>query len=363
LISKGQLKIFVEFPYADDREFTELAGDYKNPQKHATLLQRNKQDLFIQRTIDDLKYSVNIQSGNDLKYDQPDAAKNPHRLVITPTNSSSNFTFAFSKNPTVDSRPENIFNESAEGWKKYWLSGAAVDFSECTDSRAPELERRIVLSQYLLKVNNAGSLPPAETGLLKNSWYGKFHLEMVWWHGVHFGMWNRWNEVDKMLNVYKNFLPTSIERAKRQGYAGARWPKATGNIDREWPFVIHAFLIWQQPHPIYFAELDYRLHPTKQTLEKWKDVVFATADFMASYPVYDSAAKQYNLEAPLFLVSENTNHDSTRNPAFELSYWRYGLRKAVEWRKRLQLADEPKWNTVLEKISSFTSRKQQVCNV
>jgi hypothetical protein len=70
--------------------------------------------------------------------------------------------------------------------------------------------------------------------------------------------------------------------------------------------VIHAFLIWQQPHPIYFAELDYRLHPTKQTLEKWKDVVFATADFMASYPVYDSAAKQYNLEAPLFLVSENT---------------------------------------------------------
>jgi len=51
--------------------------------------------------------------------------------------------------------------------------------------------------------------------------------------------------------------------------------------------VIHAFLIWQQPHPIFFAEMDYRAHPSEQTLEKWKDVVFATADFLASYPALD----------------------------------------------------------------------------
>jgi hypothetical protein len=202
-----------------------------------------------------------------------------------------------------------------------------------------------------MKVNNAGSLPPAETGLLKNSWYGKFHFEMIWWHGVHFALWNRWNSLDKMLGVYQDFLPTSIARAKKQGYPGARWPKATANIDREWPFIIHAFLIWQQPHPIYFAELDYRLHPTRQTLEKWKDVVFRTADFMASYPIYDSVAKQYNLDAPVFLVSENTNPDSTKNPAFELSYWRYGLRKAIEWRKRLQLPEAPAWNAVLQNLA------------
>jgi hypothetical protein len=58
-----------------------------------------------------------------------------------------------------------------------------------------------------LKVNNAGSTAPAETGLIKNSLVWQISLEMVWWHGVHFGMWNRWNEVDKMLNVYKNFYP------------------------------------------------------------------------------------------------------------------------------------------------------------
>jgi hypothetical protein len=154
-----------------------------------------------------------------------------------------------------------------------------------------------------------------------------------------------------MLNVYQRFLPTSIERARRQGYTGARWPKATGNIDREWPFIIHAFLVWQQPHPIYFAELDYRLHPTKQTLNKWKDVVFASAEFMASYPAFDSVKKQYNLGPPLFLMSENSNHDSTLNGVFELGYWRYGLRTAIEWRKRLGLTEAPAWNNVLRNLA------------
>lgn len=173
---------------------------------------------------------------------------------------------------------------------------------------------------------------------------------MIWWHGVHFALWNRWDELDKMLNVYQKFLPTSTERAKKQGYQGARWPKSTGNIDRQWPFIIHAFLIWQQPHPIYFAELDYRQHPTRQTLEKWKDVVFATADFMASYPVLDSISGYYNLNSPLYIMSENTDHNATKNPAFELSYWRYGLRTAIEWRKRLQLPDSNSWNSVLKNL-------------
>jgi hypothetical protein len=352
LISKGQLKIAINFPYADDREFTEYIGDYSNPQKHTTTLLRTVKNLIVKRTIDDLHYSVVIKSGRDISYEQMESVKNPHKLVITPTSNLSNFTFLFSKDSVIENNPaENIFTASADGWRKYWLSGAAVDFSKCTDTRALELERRVVTSQYLMKVNNAGSLPPAETGLMKNSWYGKFHFEIIWWHGVHFALWNRWNDLDNMLDVYRNFLPTSIERAKKQGYPGVRWPKATGNIDREWPFIIHAFLIWQQPHPIYFAELDYRLHPTKQTLDKWKDVVFATADFMASYPTYDSAAKQYNLDAPIFLVSENTNHDSTKNPAFELSYWRYGLRTAIEWRKRLQLPEAPAWNAVLKNLA------------
>jgi len=352
LISKGQLKIAIEFPYADSREGSDFVGDYSGIEKHTTVLQNNKRNLFIERKMDDLSYFVTVKSTNKIKYQQDASGKNPHKLLIIPANNLTNFTFTFSQDSkTENDKPENLFMASAQGWEKYWLSGGAIDFSECTDERAFELERRIVLSQYHMKVNNAGSLPPPESGLLKNNWYGKFHFEMLWWHGVHFALWNRWDELDRMLNVYQKFLPTSIERAKKQGYQGARWPKSTGNVDREWPFLIHAFLIWQQPHPIYFAELDYRQHPTKQTLEKWKNVVFATADFMASYPVYDSISGHYNLNSPLFIASENTDQATTKNPAFELSYWKYGLRTAVEWRKRLQMPDSPVWNSVLKNLA------------
>ncbi|HEX8546978.1 MAG TPA: hypothetical protein VF691_08460 [Cytophagaceae bacterium] len=352
LISKGQLKIFVEFPYADDREYTDFVGDFASPQKHTSTLQSKDRSLYVTRTVDDLKYFVKIASLNKVKLGQIDSSNNPHKILIVPTENISKFTFAFSKDSIGKKKSQDdIFHASKAGWEKYWLSGAAIDFSECTDPRAKELERRVVISQYLMKVNNSGSLPPAESGLMKNNWYGKFHFEMLWWHGVHFALWNRWNELDEMLTVYKRYLATSIERAKRQGYEGARWTKAAGNIDRDWPFVINAVLIWQQPHPIYFADLDYRLHPTEETLEKWKEVVFATAEFMASYPVYDSAHKRYNLVPPLATASENTPMDSTINPAFELGYWRYGLRTAIKWRKKLRLPASTNWNEVLSKLA------------
>ena len=66
---------------------------------------------------------------------------------------------------------------SSGHWQNYWTQGAVADFSQCTDVRAKELERRVVLSQYLLAIQCAGSTPPQETGLTYNSWFGKFHLE------------------------------------------------------------------------------------------------------------------------------------------------------------------------------------------
>src|SRR5699024_3354234 len=66
---------------------------------------------------------------------------------------------------------------------------AAIDLGAADDPRAEEIERRTVLSRYLQRVHAAGHLPPAETGLLANSWRGKFHLEMHWWHAAHFALW------------------------------------------------------------------------------------------------------------------------------------------------------------------------------
>ena len=160
---------------------------------------------------------------------------------------------------------------------------------------------------------------------------------------------------DNYLNVYKDFMPKALERAKSEGRSGARWPKCTGNFNREWPGSAHAYLIWHEPHPIYFAEMQYRQKPAPETLEKWKDVVLNTADYMADYLFYDKKTKQYVLGPPVVVVSENTDPLQTINPIFELGYFRYGLRTALEWADRLGLSEKrtKKWKEVLSKMASL----------
>lgn len=110
-------------------------------------------------------------------------------------------------------------------------------------------------------------------------------------------------------------------------------------------------LIWQQPHPIYFAEMDYRLHSTAETLEKWRTIIFETADFMADYAYYEKENNRYILGPQLYIVSENTKPETTYNPSFELGYWRFGLKTAQVWRERLGLNRNKKWDEVLTKLS------------
>ena len=127
------------------------------------------------------------------------------------------------------------FEDSKYFWKNFWTNGAAVDLSETSDPRAKELERRIVLSQYLTAINCSGSLPPQETGLTTNSWYGKFHLEMHWWHSAQFALWNRLPMLEKSLNWYIKVLPSARGRAIQQGYKGVRWAKMTEPDGRDAP--------------------------------------------------------------------------------------------------------------------------------
>lgn len=68
---------------------------------------------------------------------------------------------------------DTISLRAAAYWRDFWRSGAAVDFSGSTNPRAAELERRVVLSQYLTAVNCSGTTPPQEAGLITNSWQGK----------------------------------------------------------------------------------------------------------------------------------------------------------------------------------------------
>lgn len=353
LLRKGQVSVFIDFPYAEKNQMAALVGTYDHASAHKSVLEKQTSHTAqIARSMDDAKYYATLQWATPARFVQPSGDATHLFQLMADNTEQLVFSCLFSRDETV-SVPQagQLFVESASDWQAFWQSGAAIDLSESTDPRWKELERRIVLSQYVMKINEAGSLPPQESGLVNNGWYGRFHFEMIWWHGVHYALWNRWPLLDKSLAVYRNFLSTSKERAKKQGYKGARWPKCTADFDREWPHLIHATLIWQQPHPIYFAELDYRLHPTRETLNKWKDVVFASADFMADFAYLDKSKGVYVLGPPVYLVSENSDPKVTINPSFELGYWRFGLRVANEWRERLGLNEENKWREVEDKLS------------
>ena len=314
-----------------------------------TLTSPNQASLA--RTVDADAYNVAVAwndgatlAGTDEKH---------HYVLAASASNCLEFVCAFSPNPMAGALPSFAATHAASSvhWHGFWKQGGAIDLSGSTDPRANELERRIVLSQYLTAVNCAGSLPPQESGLMNNGWNGKFHMEMYWWHGAHYALWDRWPLLQRSLDIYSKDLSSAREKAARQGYKGARWPKCTGPEGRESPHPIHAMLIWQQPHPIFFAELDYRAHPTPDTLRAWGDIVMDTADFMASFAVHEKDSDRYVLGPPIYTVPETSDPDKVYNPAFELTYWRFGLETAQQWRERMGLPRKPEWDTVLHGLA------------
>jgi hypothetical protein len=349
LLHQGRLGVRLQFPYGTGDTST---ADWTKPDAHETSL---SQDLprgatFVRKLDND---SYFVAAGWTVGATLAEVAK--HTFVLTPAKDAGALEFACVFTPKPDSTTLPSFDQVRDGvrdhWNRFWSTGGAIDLSGSKDSRWPELERRIVLSQYLTAIQCAGSYPPQETGLAYNSWYGKFHLEMHWWHAAHFALWNRLPLLEKSLGYYQSILPRAEGTAKRQGYTGARWPKMTNPSGAESPSPVGPFLIWQQPHPIFYAELCYRTHSDRATLEKYKGIVFETAEFMASYPAWDKDTKRYVLGPILQCAQEIFPKDHTLDPTFELTYWRWGLQVAQQWRERLGLPRVEKWDEVLQHLA------------
>jgi hypothetical protein len=175
---------------------------------------------------------------------------------------------------------------------------------------------------------------------------------MYLWHILQFARWNQWALLRRSTpQTYANLLLTSHARASFQGYTGARWGKMTDPSGRDAPGEINSLLIWQQPHPMHFAEVEYRSFPTAETLGKWDAILTGTADFMASFAWYNASSGRYDLGPPMYPVSENTNPNMTRNPTFELAYWRFGLDVAMKWKERQGLRIPTPWTTVRDNLA------------
>jgi len=87
-----------------------------------------------------------------------------------------------------------------------------------------------------------------------------------------------------------------------------------------------------------------------------QDLVFTTADFLASYTHFDSTSGKYVLGPPLIPAQEIYGPEGCRNPSFELAYWAFGLQIAQTWRKRLGLPEDPIWNHVFQNLSPLPVR-------
>jgi hypothetical protein len=356
LVRTSGLGVFFDFPYATDKNKFDapFVGLFNATSNHTTAITYRNRGAVITHTLDSTTYVADIAWEGYARISRLHDTE--HKYILAASQNSESLSFTITYAPRPMNQPETygtIKRQAASWWSDYWLSGAFVSLPIASNSSANELQRRTILSQYLLAVNGAGKDPAQESGLVSNGWYGKVHAEMFFWHLAHWMFWNKWNLYDRSIGVYKRFLPSSFDRAKKQGYQGARLGKMSDPSGRSAPGEINSLLIWQQPHPMYFAEMEYRAFPSAETLEKWDDILTGVADFMASYAWYNETTKVYDLGPPMYPVSENTNPNQTINPTFELAYWRFGLDIAGKWQSRQNKSVPDSWKHVHDNLAPF----------
>lgn len=131
--------------------------------------------------------------------------------------------------------------------------------------------------------------------------------------------------------------------------------KMTDPSGIEAPSKVGSFLIWQQPHYIYLAELVYRANPTEETLKTYYDLVQKTAEFMVSFAEYDGMGNRYVLRGAI-PAQETLRAFETINPPFELSYWHFALTTAQKWRERMGEGRNLQWDEMIDKLSPLAAK-------
>ena len=382
LLKTGALTLRVRFPYAYDFSVSKNNPPitWDKPDAHTTTITaRGPQYAQLARVIDTT--TLNVKLAWDAPADFTETAPHDFRLALANNSATDEITLTCEFTPTnpEPTRPINVTsaavlaaaNEpatalpshadilaaSAAAWRDFWTKGGIIDLSASSDPRANELERRVIQSLYDVRVNYAGHFPPSECGLVTPTWFGKHNAEVYFIHSAQFYQWGHTDLLERGLSWYLQILPVAKASAAEKGCAGACWPKMSGPDGQPAPGGINPFLIWNQPNPIYLAELVYRAaakespEAARAALDKYRDLVLSTGDYLASYAYYDTATKRYILGPPLKASSEGEGEEHTQNPTFELALWWWGIHLAQQWRERLGLEPSSKYDDILEKLS------------
>lgn len=376
LIASGDLEIELDFPYPPihkvqaTSDFEVFMGTYEFPLNHTTSIvhhcRRSKSDAaHIYHKMQEMRYFLNMRWPEDLSLsltrdEAPgsDSIK-AHRYTISPRAKQATDRISLTANYALELNippiPAEVRERNSLDWNRYWLEGGFVDLTASTNPKAPELQRRIILSQYAMRINSAATgQPPQESGLVYNGWWGKFHLEMVVWHCAQWATWGRHKYLDRIFPaVYETILPETVKLTQRKGWKGARWPKMTELVTKGGisPGETRAYLQWQQPMPMYLASLAYKAAPRRETLERWDRILTYTADYMADFAWYNNATGQFDLGPPIQGVTENSAPTEIYNLAYELAYWKWALDVACGWKEKLGKECPEAWVTVSENLA------------
>lgn len=344
LVAQGKLRARLAFPRGHDVSVKNTPPlDWSRPDDHSSTLTTSGHLGFdtISRRVGTTSYVV-VSEHSRLT----EAARHEFEIRGDAGDSTLELTLGFAQREFQWKEKPDVFAASAAHWKRFWQSGAAVDFTGSTNPLAEKFEERIILSRYLTAVQCVADFPPQESGLTCNTWYGKHHTEMIWWHTAHFILWGRPDLAERNLEWFIQRLPEARALAASRGLRGARWAKMVGPDGRESPGG-NPLIVWNQPHPIYLADLILRQSPSVENLEKYSPLVFETADCLASMLVFDEARGEYVLGPPLWIAQEIHDPAQSQNPSFELAYWRWALETAQRWRVRAGRPREEHWDHII----------------
>lgn len=346
LLQNGRVSVGIDFPFASSSTEADI-GTSAHTANHTEIIAEARNFLKLKRMMDDDVYYVAIG------YTNASVTVYENSMELFAHENEITFVIWFSKYD--DMTQELTFGDVAASSKNalehYWEQGGIIDFSDVEDERAKILEDRMIKSMYITRINNCGSMPPAETGVTCNSWFGKMHTEMHFWHAAHFAQFGRPELLDRSLNSYIVYMEKLKAIARRQGYQGLRLPKMIDGEMNESPSYIAPLLLWEQPHPLMLAELMYRVNNDKKILEKYFELIEGTVAFMLDFLMYDEEEGRYVLDAPYIPAQEYHAPEDTKNAVYELEYWHFSFVLYKEWCERLGRTPLPELEKKLENLS------------
>lgn len=182
LLQTGELGVFLDFPWNDGKaKFSApFVGNWNATGNHTTTLDTQRgsnAQAQITHTLDSATFFTSV--GGD-SFNITRDTLTGHRYTLRPSNSSGTFsmTAVFGVGPLHGvsmPAPEAVFDSSMEHWERFWTKSGFIDVAtDSTDFRANELQRRIILSRYLMRVNEAGDTPPQEVSQLSESIFSEF---------------------------------------------------------------------------------------------------------------------------------------------------------------------------------------------